>query len=327
MRQVATIADERQARQLADYLLTQEITTRVDPSPGGWIVWIHREDKLDQARQEVSAFLADPDNPKYAGVSRAADAARRELERREREHRRKSINLSGRLNVPSATRCPVTYALIALSVGVAILSGLGTNMKAISPFLIANREVKVEYREVSVDPADEEEGPKVRVPTLSSRSTGLKAVREGQVWRLITPIFLHFGMMHLVFNMLWLQQLGGLIELRKGRLTMVAIVLISAVVSNLGQFFWDMQAHGPEQWHVFGGMSGVVFALFGYCWMKSDYDPASDIKIPSNSIVWMLLWLVVCMTGAVGPIANAAHLAGLGVGMVIGFAPHLLRDW
>ena len=36
----------------------------------------------------------------------------------------------------------------------------------------------------------------------------------------------------------------------------------------------------------------------------------------------MLAWLVVCMTGMVGPIANAAHVAGLVIGMLVGAAPH-----
>ena len=67
--------------------------------------------------------------------------------------------------------------------------------------------------------------------------------------------------------------------------------------------------------------AGVGFAVLTY-----DYDPDADIKIPTNTVVWMMMWLVVCMTGAIGPIANAAHVVGLGVGLVVGLTPHLMLD-
>jgi GlpG protein len=73
-------------------------------------------------------------------------------------------------------------------------------------------------------------------------------------------------------------------------------------------------------------MSGVVYALFGYVWMKSDYDPASDMRLPSKTIFYMVLWLVFCMSGVLGNIANAAHVVGLFAGMLVGLTPHLLAD-
>ena len=49
MRQIGTIADETDARTFADYLLTLGITTRLDPLPDGWAVWVHKEDLVPQA--------------------------------------------------------------------------------------------------------------------------------------------------------------------------------------------------------------------------------------------------------------------------------------
>ncbi|MDB5351070.1 MAG: putative rane protein [Planctomycetota bacterium] len=329
MRQVATIPGERLAKRLADHLTSLGIATRVDSSAAGWIVWIYREEKLDLARQEVQTFLANSDDPKYDAVSKSADAVRREAAKKENLHRRNSISLSGRLNTPSVARCPITYLLMVVSVGVAILTNFGGDDKAIEPFLLSptvqtHGLVQPDQHE-NAESGQGELAIPIAVPKW--RSTGLAAVKRGQLWRLITPIFLHFGVMHLVFNMLWLYQLGGLIELRKGHLAMAALVLVSALVSNLGEYFWDLQRHGADYPIRFGGMSGVVYALFGYCWMKSDYDPEADMKLPSNTIVWMLIWLVFCMSGAIGPIANAAHVIGLFVGMLIGLTPHLLREW
>ena len=67
-----------------------------------------------------------------------------------------------------------------------------------------------------------------------------------------------------------------------------------------------------------GGMSGVVYGLAGYIWMLGKYDQASGVYLDRASIQWLLLWLIVCFTGAVGTIANVAHVSGLIIGMVWG---------
>src|SRR5438045_9680560 len=125
MRQVVTITDEQAAKRLADHLLAMEITNRLDRAANGWVLWVHREDKMDLARKEVAAFLADPNDPRFAGAAKAAEQKRKEAIRKEKEHAKNSINLRGRLNVPTIDRCPITHVLIMLSVGAAILTALG----------------------------------------------------------------------------------------------------------------------------------------------------------------------------------------------------------
>jgi GlpG protein len=68
-------------------------------------------------------------------------------------------------------------------------------------------------------------------------------------------------------------------------------------------------------------MSGVVYALFGYVWMKGRFEPHLQMGVMPQTVTIMLVWLVACMTGLLGPIANAAHVAGLAAGLVAGYAP------
>jgi GlpG protein len=79
-----------------------------------------------------------------------------------------------------------------------------------------------------------------------------------------------------------------------------------------------MSQYEPEKLHLFGGLSGVGYALFGYLWMKGMYEPEQGMILHPNTINTMLIWLVLCMTGLLGPIANAAHVVGLAVGIVFG---------
>lgn len=134
-----------------------------------------------------------------------------------------------------------------------------------------------------------------------------RSILSGQAWRLVTPMFLHFGLIHIAFNMFWLFDLGWMIERRFGRVYFGWLVVVTAVISNVAQFYWD----GPE----FGGMSGVIYGLFGFIWMRAIYDPAPYFTLNQGIVINMIAWLFICMTGVVGPIANAAHAGGLLAGM------------
>ena len=91
---------------------------------------------------------------------------------------------------------------------------------------------------------------------------------------------------------------------------------MTGVISNVGQYLWS----GPS---LFGGMSGVIFGLLGYIWIRHTLAPHPALELPRGIIALMIGWLVVGMTGVIdlflqGNIANAAHLGGLLVGMVSG---------
>ncbi|MFK5913126.1 MAG: rhomboid family intramembrane serine protease [Woeseiaceae bacterium] len=185
----------------------------------------------------------------------------------------------------------VTATLISLSIIVALMSKLGRDFQFIQVLFIS------EFRQ------------------------GLPEIIRGQLWRLFTPIIIHFGIMHIAFNLLWLYQLGSAIEQRQNSRRMLILVIIISVLSNLAQFIWS----GP----IFGGMSGVVYGLLAYVWAQGKFNPYSGLHLDKNTTLLMMLWFFACWFGLVGNIANMAHTIGLVSGIVLGliYSPQFLRKF
>jgi GlpG protein len=146
---------------------------------------------------------------------------------------------------------------------------------------------------------------------------------RGQVWRLVTPMLLHGGFLHLLFNMMWLWRFGQVIEGVKGSGFFIAMVLAISAISCSAQAGW-FEAQGD--WRPFLGISGVNAGLFGYAWMKHRLQPYEGIHVSDQEVGLMLGMLVLMSFGFLGPqIANAAHWGGLVVGLAIGAAPWAWR--
>jgi GlpG protein len=187
----------------------------------------------------------------------------------------------------------VTLILIGACVALSVWSNLGDDLEKLLPFFI------------SLSPF--------------SSPDGLAEIRAGEVWRLFTPAFIHFGVAHLLFNMLGLQSLGSAVEMQSGRRFYIALVALLALATNLAQYI----AEGPR----FGGMSGVVYGLFTYIWLRSVSDPASGFYMPRETIVTALVWFVACLTGYLGAIANTAHFVGLVLGAICGLVAGRVSVW
>jgi GlpG protein len=150
---------------------------------------------------------------------------------------------------------------------------------------------------------------------LHSDQTSFAAM-GGQYWRLVTPAFLHFSWLHIVFNCLWLWEIGARMERVIGQVNMLLLFLVIAMVSNVSQFVFGGSG-------LFGGMSGVVYGLLGFSWVAPLLQPAWPIKPPSGVMLVMVGWLLLCLAGVVellgfGAVANAAHIGGLMCGAVLG---------
>ncbi|WP_295798988.1 rhomboid family intramembrane serine protease [uncultured Microbulbifer sp.] len=139
---------------------------------------------------------------------------------------------------------------------------------------------------------------------------------QGEYWRLWSPAMVHFSLPHALFNSLGIWIIGRSLEARAGSLLFALLVVVSALASNLVQYWWSPHV-------LFGGMSGVVYALVGAAFVIQRWQPAWH-DVP-GSIIWLaVVWLLVCMSGVVdyfipGGIANAAHLGGFAAGLVMAF--------
>ncbi|MEZ0123262.1 MAG: rhomboid family intramembrane serine protease [Candidatus Reddybacter sp.] len=143
-----------------------------------------------------------------------------------------------------------------------------------------------------------------------------KTFAAGEYWRFVTPAFLHFGIFHVVFNSLWLWEFGRRVELLSGRAAYLVLMLALASGSNTGQYLWD----GPV---LFGGLSGVVYGLVGYVWIRNRIAPTPLLNVQPGIIYMLIGWLLICLFGIVdvfiqGGVANGAHVSGLLIGMLAG---------
>lgn len=137
-----------------------------------------------------------------------------------------------------------------------------------------------------------------------------------EIWRWLTPIFLHFSVLHLAFNLAVITEFSRRVELRDGSLTFAMLVVCIGVLSNLGQF---IQSGYP----LFGGLSGVGYGLVGYVLVRhrlAPEDVAWQVNLP---FAWsLLIFLVIFSTGVTETfdlyVANTAHWVGLIVGAALG---------
>jgi GlpG protein len=293
MRLIGRLDNEMSARTFGDYLFAQGIENQIEFEKGdGWGLWIRDEDKLERAAALLLAFRRDPAGSEYRAQAKVAAGLRAERAKEEAAYQKRLRDRRHLFRPLTAYGFGVaTYGLIVISVLVCILSSFGNNTQPISGLFITS---------YATEPG--------QIPALPE-------VRHGEVWRLLTPIFIHFGPWHILFNMLCLRDLGSMIEARQGSWRLGLLVLVLGVCSNLAQFYMS----GPD----FGGMSGVVYGLLGYIWIRGKLDPGSGLYLHPTTVWVMIAWFVLCFSGALGHIANTAHAVGLGLGMLWGYLSSL----
>ncbi len=297
MRKTGVINQEELAKRFSDYLYTRGIANVVEPGGGTvWNIWIYDEDAFTGSREELKRFLANPDDPVYLAAAQKAEARLRE----ERATRIGAVNhvypREHFFRRSIFATAPLTVTLIIFSMLATFFGGLGTGSSLTQWLSIT------EYHIIAEGIIN-----KMLLPEIM----------HGQLWRLVTPIFIHaslaggYGVLHLLFNMLWLKDLGGMLERVQGVRHLLVKVLVIGSISNLAQF----AASGSN----FGGMSGVVYGLLGYAWLRGRQDLTSGLYVHSQTMLLMCVWFFLCFSGAMGAVANAAHTAGLATGLAWGY--------
>jgi rhomboid protease GlpG len=288
MRLIGHLVDESMARRFADFLYIQGIQNQLEhEKPDGWGIWVRDEDKLNQAAGLLTDFRTNPKDPKYRRQEKAEEL--RSREEKENEALQKKVQTRRHLFQPLTPYGfgPLTFALIIGCLAAYAVSGFSYDMPALHQLFMSEAD-----------------------------SGALPEIRHGEIWRLVTPIFIHYSALHIIFNLMWLRELGSMVEGRQSSLHLLLLVLVTAVGSNLAQFYYT---HSP----IFGGMSGVVYGLLGYIWMRGKFDPASGLSLHPSTMTMMLFWFLICLAGIIPHIANGAHAGGLVIGMLWGYLSSL----
>jgi len=190
---------------------------------------------------------------------------------------------------------PVTTLVLLACLIVGSITLLGENLDAVRWLTFLDFRVRGEYA-TFIPPGD--------------------SFSSGQWWRVVTPMLIHFGILHLAMNAMWYWELGRRIEWRQGGLQLLGLTLLFSAVSNTIQYEFGGAS-------LFGGLSGVLYGLLGHCWIFQMLAPNPIYRLPRGVLVMMLVWLVLCLSGLVsmlgfGDIANGAHVGGLIIGCVTG---------
>lgn len=182
---------------------------------------------------------------------------------------------------------PVSLTLLLICVLVAVVSELGAR---------PDRVAELFY-------------PRLATDGLAALLAGLTSLSV--IVKTLTPMFLHFGELHLIFNMLWLWYFGRQLESIHPAWVYLLLILVMDFAGNTTQYLYSGMNN-------FGGMSGVVYGLVGYTWIVHTFMPRSRLMIENSMFVVFVLALIAMEVFASSWIASAAHVGGLIMGLLLG---------
>lgn len=148
-----------------------------------------------------------------------------------------------------------------------------------------------------------------RLTLLGRLSLYGPAVANGEWYRIITAGFVHYGLLHIAFNMLLLYQFGRLLEGVLGRVRFLALYMAALIAGSFGALLVTPNA-------VTGGASGAVFGVLG----------ATAVAFRQRGVsVWQtgigaLIAINLLLTFVVPGISIGGHLGGLAAGTLLGAA-------
>ncbi len=140
-------------------------------------------------------------------------------------------------------------------------------------------------------------------------------LEKGQYWRLVTSMFLHFGIVHLIYNMLCLIYMGDLLERFLGPWRYLIIYLLGGIGGNIASLLWDVHTGSNA---VSAGASGAIFAVIGALCVIAWKGKGRIRELPLKRLgIMTVLMLAQGFTEVATD--NAAHVGGMLTGLVLGF--------
>jgi GlpG protein len=316
MRLLGRLPNQATASQFTNYLYTLGIECVIEPTkePVEFEIWVRDEDHLVRAGEEFILFQSNPNDERYASAEPQATKLRQEKSKQAAKAASLKRSLPNRglpVGLGQGQRGGLVTILLTIA---AIAVTLGTDF--------ASRSMEEYRRSVFTARLGQEEN--IKEP-LASRlmfvgygdyfkhgKDPLASLKKGELWRLFTPALLHLGVGHALFNIMALLTMGSLCERMLGQNQYTFLLLTSHLLGTLMQALLPWQS-SP----FFGGLSGIVYGIFGYLWIRPLVDRSLPNLLTRGGIVIMLAW---CCLGFLPffPVrmANWAHLGGLLGGIV-----------
>ena len=299
MRKIARIDDNENRRLFTQYLFFHGIESHVDENnPDVWVIKDDQKEKAKNCFQHFTEVYLEGSFGSEQFLKLTEEAAlglkkmsSSEKEEREKEKKWKAIDFRKKALGQSGFQIfSGTGILIAFSAVIFLLS-LGPARESLYRLLLISQ-----------------------IPAFNPFSVPfLHEVRSGEVWRLLSPVFLHHDFFHIIFNMMWLYQLGTIIEKKEQTFFFLVLVILIGVFSNLAFYF----VSGPR----FGGMSGVIYGFLAYLWAYKKIAPMSDYFLDEGLVRFFVFWYVFCwfLTVFGFGVANTVHGVGALSGGLLGF--------
>jgi rhomboid protease GluP len=137
----------------------------------------------------------------------------------------------------------------------------------------------------------------------------------GQSWRLLTSIFVHFGLAHVAINMLVLARVGPIIERLFGRFRFAVIYLTAGLAGSLCSLLVhpELNCAGAS-----GAIFGILGAFFVFVVNKRNQVPAAVMRMYTD---WIVVFTVLSLFSGFHDkrIDHAAHVGGLLAGLLMGY--------
>lgn len=338
MRLIAKIDDPEKGREFAAFLETEGIKNLCEAEEGTShiCIWVIDENDILLARQWFEEFKNQPDKlwskKRHSYAEELRNAAKKKLEG----------STMSRPNFSRAASTAGAAITVFLLVVCCLLFGWGELEKSD----IARKSGGAVYylptaqRELMYDMPESQrfqwrgfyELSQVRtqksIPLWAPYDGPMfEKIKQGEYWRIITPMLLHGSVLHLLFNMMWLYSLGKQMEQKLGLWRYVLFIVLTSAIPNTLQYLMSG--------YQFVGISGVICGMLGYVWTRQQIAAWEGYNLPNSTAAFLAIFVLgvaalqtvsyfYTLSGgasfALG-IANTAHIAGGVVGAIIARIP------